>query len=861
MKKTVIILTMVLLAGVLTAQTIEIPQNGDGTLGNPYQIDNLNNLYWLSQNSGEWDKHFIQISSIDASDTQNWNGGEGFSPIGIDGAVFTGTYNGNYNSISDLYINRPDSGIRMQALFGNTSGANIQKLQLENVDITGWRNVGALIGFSSGTTVQNCSSSGSVTNTNDWAGGLIGYAGSSTIERCSSSCNVSGAAVGGLAGGTLDWCAVYDCYATGSVNGGIIKGGLIGNGGNSSVIRSYSTGYVSPGNWTGGLIGQDASASDCFWDVETSQMNSSSGGTAKITEDMQDVATYTDLITVGLNNPWDFFNNPYDDTANNDIWQIDQTLNSGYPILSWQISNADFTASSTEILLGETIDFTDLSVGIPATWAWDFDGDDITDSTIENPTWEYLTSGTYTVKLTITDGRMEDSETKIDYITVNEPSITEGLVAYYPFNENANDESGNANHGTVNGAALATDRFGNENSAYFFDGANDYIEVLDSPSLRPTNLTLSGWFNFSSVSPAIRSLIGKTVGSAWKDSYTMWRHNSMKGATGSESEFDELAYAHSTNPDEWYNIAYTYNDAGDTHSMFINGVLAATEDNFVSIGYDSHPLIIGADVENEVLSYFFHGLIDDVRIYDRALADVEIEMLYDEIIVPPVMEMTLVSDSSIDYGTIYYGLDDTQEVIIQNDGNVDLSVSDISFSSGGSSTFSYTYDNLGGSIAPGATNSIFVTFAPDREDSFSGTLEIINNSTNNPLFEIPLSGTGEYDEIPAPRNVAIVLTDGNAVISWDVITETVHGIPVTPDFYVINYNDDPNVIPDDYLHLAITTDLNHVHTGVVWYAEQMFYQVIAVRDYEGQYGRIISVADPIQSKITWREFKQKFSRK
>jgi len=50
--------------------------------------------------------------------------------------------------------------------------------------------------------------------------------------------------------------------------------------------------------------------------------------------------------------------------------------------------------------------------------------------------------------------------------------INDGLVAYYPFNGNANDESGNGNNGTVNGATLTSDRFGNANSAYSFDGVN-----------------------------------------------------------------------------------------------------------------------------------------------------------------------------------------------------------------------------------------------------------------------------------------------------------------------------------------------------------------------------------------------------
>ncbi|NBV09794.1 MAG: hypothetical protein EBS09_11940, partial [Flavobacteriia bacterium] len=52
-----------------------------------------------------------------------------------------------------------------------------------------------------------------------------------------------------------------------------------------------------------------------------------------------------------------------------------------------------------------------------------------------------------------------------------------GLVGWWPFNGNANDESGNGNNGTVNGATLTQDRFGNGNQAYSFDGVDDYFDV------------------------------------------------------------------------------------------------------------------------------------------------------------------------------------------------------------------------------------------------------------------------------------------------------------------------------------------------------------------------------------------------
>ena len=68
---------------------------------------------------------------------------------------------------------------------------------------------------------------------------------------------------------------------------------------------------------------------------------------------------------------------------------------------------------------------------------------------------------------------------------------TNGLVGYWPFNGNANDESGNGNHGTVNGATLTTDRNGNANAAYSFDGISNFIEVINSPSINITGSQLS----------------------------------------------------------------------------------------------------------------------------------------------------------------------------------------------------------------------------------------------------------------------------------------------------------------------------------------------------------------------------------
>jgi len=75
---------------------------------------------------------------------------------------------------------------------------------------------------------------------------------------------------------------------------------------------------------------------------------------------------------------------------------------------------------------------------------------------------------------------------------------TNGLVAYYPFNGNANDASGNGNNGVVNGATLTSDRNGSVNSAYSFNGVSNYISVGDNATLNPNSISISGWINSNS---------------------------------------------------------------------------------------------------------------------------------------------------------------------------------------------------------------------------------------------------------------------------------------------------------------------------------------------------------------------------
>ena len=92
-------------------------------------------------------------------------------------------------------------------------------------------------------------------------------------------------------------------------------------------------------------------------------------------------------------------------------------------------------------------------------------------------------------------------------------SLNDGLVAYYPFNGNANDESGNGNDGEVNGATLVKDRFGNSGKAYSFDGVDDNIEVPETEGFESNAHTISGWIYATSFRSEIFGKDGEDSGS------------------------------------------------------------------------------------------------------------------------------------------------------------------------------------------------------------------------------------------------------------------------------------------------------------------------------------------------------------
>ncbi|MCK5229514.1 MAG: hypothetical protein KAR13_04570 [Desulfobulbaceae bacterium] len=206
--------------------------------------------------------------------------------------------------------------------------------------------------------------------------------------------------------------------------------------------------------------------------------------------------------------------------------------------------------------------------------------------------------------------------------------IDDGLVAYYPFNGNANDASGNVNHGTVHGATLIEDRFGNSNSAYSFDGNNDYIITNYTPSQNlGTNFSISSWIKWNGSTGNHQRIVTKwQEGNIGSHEYSLFLYggsNKIRLSVGSgkiQSEFVPTL-------DTWHFVTATSNNS--FAKIFIDGSLVFEKSYSTSIVYDQEPLIIGGGgTQYSMPRYIFNGVLDDIRIYNRALSDSEISELY-----------------------------------------------------------------------------------------------------------------------------------------------------------------------------------------------------------------------------------------
>ncbi len=202
--------------------------------------------------------------------------------------------------------------------------------------------------------------------------------------------------------------------------------------------------------------------------------------------------------------------------------------------------------------------------------------------------------------------------------------LKQGLVAYYPFSGNAGDSSGNANHGTVNGATLTSDRFSNLNSAYSFNNntiSAPYKSYLTFSDTRKFSVSI---WTYEPIYYTSVHYIGLRSPGQNSNFWNLYTSNGLAWQTflNPSGTLGVFLPNQQIPINTWTNIICTYENG--TWKLYLNGKLVGSALSSITFNNDTiTPLEIGNSGNYEP----FFGKIDDVRIYNRALTQEEITYL------------------------------------------------------------------------------------------------------------------------------------------------------------------------------------------------------------------------------------------
>ncbi len=214
-------------------------------------------------------------------------------------------------------------------------------------------------------------------------------------------------------------------------------------------------------------------------------------------------------------------------------------------------------------------------------------------------------------------------------LEVRDSRITQSgrLVGFFPFNGNANDESGYENHGTVNGATLVSDHLGSPGQAYSFNGISSWIRVPNSSILNfDSSITVAFWMNVKAFYPD-REQYPLSHGN-WQNRWKLSISNPSNKVRWTLKTSTTTRDLDSTTPltlNTDYHLVAVY--SGSDFELYLNGELDAFTPLSGLIAQTTDDLSIGRSLPGEA-TYSFNGVLDDVRIYDYALSYQDVQALY-----------------------------------------------------------------------------------------------------------------------------------------------------------------------------------------------------------------------------------------
>ena len=209
---------------------------------------------------------------------------------------------------------------------------------------------------------------------------------------------------------------------------------------------------------------------------------------------------------------------------------------------------------------------------------------------------------------------------------------TSDLVAYYPFTGGSTaDSSGNGNNGINNGATPTTDRFGNANSAFDFNGSSSTVVVPDDSLLDLTgDFTISLWESLDQFNGSFSSVILSKHPYGVIDGYWLAIHPTGQVDFEADPFFDSTSPRTDSNrvfTNRWHHIVFAYDKSSQLWRFYVDNILVRSGTTAFAISDISNDLVFG-DRPGDPVNVHFDGKMDDIQIYSRALGAAEIDSLY-----------------------------------------------------------------------------------------------------------------------------------------------------------------------------------------------------------------------------------------
>jgi RHS repeat-associated core domain len=391
---------------------------GDGTESNPYVIKTAGQLAAVSTGLG---KCYKLGNNINLSGYSNW------TPIGSNTEPFTGTFDGNGYTISNLTIGsiKVSNTLSYLGLFGAINRATVRNITVHSSIYSSGDYIGGLVGKSNSSSIADAYSTETVSG-NNYVGGLVGYSSASTISGSSSECTVSssGNYAGGLVGSNTGLGSIINSYSSGNVSGTSMVGGMAGSntgtvtnsyetgnvsgtsniggfmGSNSGpIINSYEAGGVSGTSNTGGFVGSNSGVlTDCYYNSTSNSSSGSANVTGKSISAMK-TQSFADTLNSNISS--------LDNSSCMD-WEYDSDYNDSLPYLSGvpvyetkadgttttKIKNSDgSTDTKTYDSDGNLISDKNSKYGT-TTYTYDSDGNMLTSTDPQETVTTYNSDGT-----------------------------------------------------------------------------------------------------------------------------------------------------------------------------------------------------------------------------------------------------------------------------------------------------------------------------------------------------------------------------------------------------------------------------------------------------------------------------------